>query len=114
MKQDKARIENVQRRATKLLASCSNKEYHDRLKATKLFSMDKRRTRGDHIETYKIFNELTKIDVEDVFILNNNDLRSNGKLKKDSFTLENYKEFFNKRVVEPWNLFIPPVVGALW
>ena len=80
---------------------------------TKLFSMGKRRVRGDLIETYKIFNGLTNIDLHDVLYLNQNGLRTNGlKLRKDSFNKENYASFFNNRVVDAWNELPPQVVEA--
>ena len=44
-------IENVQRRATKIVKEIKNMSYSDRLKALKLPSMKYRQTRGDLIQT---------------------------------------------------------------
>ena len=49
-------IENVQRRATKLIPGLSQLSYEDRLKQLKLPTLVYRRARGDMIETYKILS----------------------------------------------------------
>jgi hypothetical protein len=49
-------IENIQRRATKLIPGLSNLSYEDRLRRLKLPSLSYRRSRGDMIEVYKIMS----------------------------------------------------------
>ena len=49
-------IEDVQRRATKMLAHIRDKSYPERLKILKLPSLEHRRRRGGLIETYKFIN----------------------------------------------------------
>ena len=49
-KKDKIIIENVQRRATKLVASCKNLSYPERLRKLGLPSLEYRRERADMIQ----------------------------------------------------------------
>ena len=49
-------IENVQRRATKLVPEIKTLSYEQRLSHLGLATLAYRRARGDMIETYKLFN----------------------------------------------------------
>jgi len=49
-------IENVQRRATKMIPGLHSLEYEDRLRKLKLPTLVYRRLRGDMIETFKVLN----------------------------------------------------------
>ena len=61
-KKDIKAIENVQRRATKLVHSIKHLSYQERLKKLGLPSLEYRQERADLIEVYKIMNSnnLTK------------------------------------------------------
>ena len=58
LKRQPVAVEQVQRRATRLLEECKEMSYTERLKCLKLHSLKGRRLRGDLIETYKIFSTL--------------------------------------------------------
>ena len=53
-KKDINSIENVQRRATRMLPQMKNIEYEERLRNFKLPTLKYRRVKGDMIETFKI------------------------------------------------------------
>jgi hypothetical protein len=58
---DKNLVENVQRRATRIIPGLKGKSYEERLKIMKLPSLSYRRLRGDLIEVYKYTHGLYKV-----------------------------------------------------
>ena len=60
-------LENVQRKATKLIPSLQNLPYSERLQNLNLLSLSYHRNRMDLIMTYKIFNEAMLVN-KDYFI----------------------------------------------
>ena len=59
---DALRIEDVQRRATKIPTCLKNLSYEDRLRRMRLTSLSDRRIRGDLIEMLKMVNGIEKIN----------------------------------------------------
>ena len=89
-------LENVQRRATKLIPGLSNLPYEETLKILYLHSLYARWLWGDLILTYSILNGLISISSDDLFTLNTNS-RTRGynlKLYKKRFRLNISKIFF--------------------
>ena len=61
---DTTLLENVQRRATRLVPGLHDREYEDRLKQLKLPSFHYRRTKGDMIKLYKHTHGMYHIDTK--------------------------------------------------
>ena len=112
---DKKIIENVQRRATKLIPRLKNLSYEERLKELNLPSLEYRRLRGDLIQMY---NLLSTLDISDnykyFFKLNSND-RTRGhnlKLVQQHCKLDLRKYSFSMRAITTWNKLDHKVVNA--
>ena len=60
-KKDKIAIENVQRRATKLVRSCKDLPYPERLRKLGLPSLEYRRERSALVQVYKILNDIDNL-----------------------------------------------------
>ena len=61
-KKDMIAIENVQRKATRLLPCLKGKTYCERLKFLGLPTLEYRRERADMVQVYKIINEIDKVN----------------------------------------------------
>ena len=107
-------IENVQRRATKMVESITNLSYEQRLKALKLPSLKYRRIRGDLIQVYKFLSE-DQLDYRHILPLSSNPYFTKGhdlKLKKARYNTLLKKCSFSYRVVNYWNKLNPKTVHA--
>jgi len=107
-------LEKVQRRATKLVWCIKKLSYEQRLEYLGLYSLSRRRQRGDLIETYQILRNTEDIDNRNFFIRADTvQLRGhNYKLYKNRSLKQCRICFFNQRVVNCWNLLPQEVVDA--
>ena len=99
-------LENVQRRATKLVPGLKGMEYEDRLRKLKLPTLSYRRLRGDLIEVYKVMTGKYDPEVCEGLIVRREDDRSTGhphKIFKERANREIRKNSFPHRVVDIWN-----------
>ena len=109
-------IENIQRRATKLIPGLSDLSYEDRLRRPKLPSLSYRRSRGDMIEVYKIMSGKYDPEISNIFQHQEQENRNTRghkyKLFKPRCRLNIRKNSFCIRVVNMWNSLSENVVTA--
>ena len=108
-----AKLENVQKKATKLLGEIKNLPYQERLRKLKLPSLEHRRKRGDAIEVYKYLHG--QYNVQSPNLQLNKDAITRGhsmKLAKTRPRLNLRANYFSNRVVNLWNNLPDSVVMA--
>ena len=114
LKHDINLLESVQRRMTKIIPSIKHLEYNDRLNALNLFSLERRRLRGDLIEVFKIVNCMDNITLNTFFELDSNSITRGHKYKfKKKFSRLNLrKNNFSSRIINHWNSLPADVIDS--
>jgi hypothetical protein len=106
-------LERVQRRATRLVPTCRNLSYPERLRKLHLPTLEQRRRRGDLIETYKVLHNMYDIDKEQLWDLRKDRRRGHSlTLYKQRSRLKRTSSFFTHRVVNEWNRLPEGVITA--
>ncbi|XP_059576183.1 uncharacterized protein LOC132247417 [Alligator mississippiensis] len=113
-KRDVDNIERVQRRATHMIQGQQGRPYNERLWDLNLFSLHKRRLRGDLVTVYKLTRGDQKSLRETLFPLAPPRItRNNGhKLLESRFRLDIRKNYFTVRANRIWNQLPREVVLA--
>ena len=113
-REDQRRVERVQRRATKLVASIRDRPYEERLRALNLPSLYHCRLRGDMISVYQVLRQAHDMDASKFFTTSSTG-QTRGhqwKLQKPRAVSRVRRNAFSVRVINEWNALPPSVVAA--
>ena len=107
-KKESTKLENIQRRATKILPEMNNKSNTERLRSLGLPSLEYRRLRSDVIQAFKIYKNIDRLDETKLFpkLTNLTRLTTRGhpfKLYEPQCRTNIRKFSFALQVIENWN-----------
>ena len=121
-KYDIITLENVQKRATKLVPSLKNFSYEKRLEIIGLTTLQDRRTRGDSIQFFKLKNDFNTIDWYHPNALTNS-INTNGPAsgirghnqrfhRQPTRNCQAREHFYTNRAIPTWNALPKSVVES--
>ena len=117
LQKDIDRLENVQRRATKLVKSLENLDYEERLHRLNLYKLSARRQRGDIIFFYKMINGMVNVDPLKFVTLKHHHYSHRGHSQQLQYSnpppkTDLGRNIFSKRIIKPWNMLPKSVIDS--
>ena len=103
---DIAKLERIQKRAVRMMNDVAGNSYEEKLKNLNLFSLEKRRVRGDMIAVFRIINGFDKVDSTKFFRFRNHTWPNrfhSKQIMKQNFKTDIRKHFFSQRIINFWN-----------
>ena len=110
---DKEMLEQVQRRAVRMVSNTRGKTYEEKLAELGMVTLETRRQRGDMIQTYKIMSGTDQVKPETWFNLGSVVEREGAaqtrgvtghlNIQERWANTEVRRNFFSVRVIKPWN-----------
>ena len=113
-RKDIIKLERVQKRFTRMLPELDGLSYKERLDRLGLFSLERRRLRGDLIEVYKIMRDTVQLDSQYLFpkVGESKTRGHRFKVRGESYKSVQRGNLFTQRVVSVWNKLPEAVVEA--
>ena len=107
------KVDQIQRRITKIIPRLPNKLYDERLKELNLLSLTKHRWRGD-LTVLKMFKEFANLQLDDNYTIDRSSIIRNNEFKiiDKRLRTNQTKYFFFNRVVNIWNGLPSNVVNS--
>ena len=111
---DQRLVENVQRRATRLVPGIGHLSYTDRLRTLHIPSLAYRRKRGDMLLLYQMFQGHIDLNIPDFFALARySSTRGHSrKIFKSRFSCRARSTFFSIRAISDWNSLPDYIINA--
>ena len=114
LRRDIDKIENIQRRVTKMIPEIRNHSYHQRIQDRDLISRAQRKLRGQLIEVFKYLNEFTTARARALFDSDLNDRTRNNGAKRivKHFNTSIAQQFYPIKITTTWNTLPSKVVSS--
>ena len=110
---DKDKLEKVQKRAVGMVAGLRGRNYEQKLREVGLTTLEERRVRGDMIQTFRILNDIDKVEASTWFAMANErdrlgaahtrHSRDTTRVVEGVSKTDVRRNFFSQRVPGHWN-----------